>query len=71
MYFSTAQCAAEDKNHAWAQTLSKTYFPLSAECHNTSEFQGELRSWSLGNLGLSDMVCDGVLYHRRRTEFCQ
>ena len=69
MYFSTAQCAAEDKNQAWAQTLSKTYFPLTAECHNTSEFQGELRSWSLGNLGLSDMACDGVLYHRRRTDF--
>ncbi len=69
MHFSTADCAAEDKNRAWARTLSKTYFPLSAECHNTSEFQGALRSWSLGILGLSDMTCDGVLYHRRRTDF--
>ena len=69
MYFSTAQCAAEDKNLAWARTLSKTYFPLSVDCHNTAEFQGELRSWSLGALGLSDMACDGVLYHRRRTDF--
>ena len=69
MYFSTADCAAEDKNLAWARTLSETYFPLSARCHNTAEFQGELRSWSLGILGLSDMRCDGVLYHRRRSDF--
>ncbi|MEW9921272.1 helix-turn-helix domain-containing protein [Marimonas sp. MJW-29] len=69
MYFSTGDCAAEDKNRVWAETLSRTYFPLSAECHNTAEFRGELRSWSLGILGLSDMECDGVLYHRRRTDF--
>lgn len=69
VHFSTASCAAGDKNRVWAQTLSKTYFPLSAECHNTAEFQGELRSWSLGILGLSDMECDGVLYHRKRTDF--
>ncbi len=69
MQFTTAYCAAEDKNRIWAETLSKTYFPLSAECHNKSDFQGELRSWSLGILGLSDMACDGVLYHRKRTDF--
>jgi AraC-like DNA-binding protein len=42
---------------------------LSAECHNEAEFEGTLNSWSLGILGLSEMKCDGVLYHRRRTHF--
>lgn len=69
MHFSTDNCAAEDKNAVWARTLSETYFPLSAECHNVAEFQGTLKSWSLGILGLSEMECDGVLYHRGRTHF--
>ena len=69
MKFSTSNCSAADKNRVWAQTLSETYFPLSAECHNVSEFEGKLSSWSLGILGLSEMVCDGVLYHRRRSHF--
>jgi AraC-like DNA-binding protein len=69
MYFSTAACAEMDKNQVWAQTLSETYFPLSAEFNNDSEFEGTLKSWSLGNLGMSEMECDGVLYHRKRSHF--
>jgi len=69
MYFSTAQCEETNKNELWARTLSETYFPLSAECHNEAEFEGTLNSWSLGILGLSEMECDGVLYHRRSTHF--
>jgi AraC-like DNA-binding protein len=69
MYFSTTQCNEKNKNQIWARTLSETYFPLSAECHNPSEFEGTLNSWSLGILGLSEMECDGVLYERRRSHF--
>jgi AraC-like DNA-binding protein len=69
MNFSTSQCNEENKNQIWARTLSETYFPLSAECHNPSEFEGTLNSWSLGIMGLSEMECDGVLYHRRRNHF--
>ena len=69
MHFSTATCSATDKNRVWAQKVSETYFPLSAECRNNSEFQGGLSSWSLGLLGLSEMACDGVHYHRRRSHF--
>jgi AraC-like DNA-binding protein len=69
MYFSTAETKATDKNRIWAQTLSRTYFPLSAECHNPAEFAGALKSWSIGLLGLSEMECDAVRYHRRRTHF--
>lgn len=69
MDFSTSNCSAADKNRVWAQTLSETYFPLSAECHNVSEFHGTLSSWSLGILGLSEMECDGVLYRRKRSHF--
>lgn len=59
----------ENKNQLWARTLSEAYFPLSAECNNPSEFEGTLNSWSLGILGLSEMECDGVLYHRKPTHF--
>jgi len=69
MYFSTANCAETVKNRTWVRTLSETYFPLSAEFNNDSEFEGTLNSWSLGNLGLSEMECDGVSYHRKRSHF--
>ncbi len=69
MHFSTNQHEGLDKNEVWAKTLSETYFPLAAECHNASEFQGQLKSWSLGVIGLSEMECDGVLYRRRNNHF--
>ncbi|MBZ8119273.1 helix-turn-helix domain-containing protein [Roseovarius sp. LXJ103] len=71
MYFSTAEFTAPDKSDVWARKLSETYFSLEAECHNAAEFQGELKSWSLGVMGLSEMECDGVLYHRRREHFAK
>jgi len=67
--FSTSTCSVMDKNRLWAETLSQAYFPLSAQCHSVSEFQGSLNSWSLGILGLSEMSCDGVLYRRKRSHF--
>jgi len=69
MYFSTNQSDGVDKNQIWAQTLSETYFPLSAECHDPMRFEGTLKSWSLGIIGLSEMECDAVKYHRRTTHF--
>lgn len=69
MYFATNQWNAGDKKRMWARTLSDTYFPLSAKYHNDTEFDGSLKSWSLGILGLSEMECDGVLYRRKRTDF--
>jgi AraC-like DNA-binding protein len=69
MFFNTTEGAQTNKNQLWAEKLSETYFPLEAECHTPSEFQGQLKSWHLGLLGLSEMECDGVLYHRRRTHF--
>lgn len=69
MYFSTDQSGAKDKNRIWAETLSATYFPLDAQCHDPETFEGTLNSWSLGVLGLSEMTCDGVQYTRRRAHF--
>ncbi len=69
MHFSTDHCEGVDKNKVWSRTLSETYFPLSAECHNPMAFNGSLKSWSLGILGLSEMECDGVLYRRNKKHF--
>ena len=69
MYFSTSHCDAADKNAEWARALSETYFPLYTTYHNESRFEGTLKSWSLGVLGLSEMECDGILYQRKLADF--
>ncbi|MEO9632746.1 MAG: helix-turn-helix domain-containing protein [Sulfitobacter sp.] len=69
MYFSTTHNQGMNKNDIWSRTLSDTYFSLSAQCANPDTFNGSLQSWSLGNLGLSEMNCDGVKYSRTNSHF--
>ncbi|MBR9651362.1 helix-turn-helix domain-containing protein [Thalassovita aquimarina] len=69
MFFSTDHCEDIDKNKVWSETLSSTYFPLSAECRNPVDFKGNLKSWALGVVGLSEMECDSVMYRRNKSHF--
>ncbi|OAN80006.1 AraC family transcriptional regulator [Sulfitobacter sp. EhC04] len=69
MYFSTDHCGTMSKDEVWTRTLSDTYFPLSAKCARPDAFKGSLQSWKLGNLGLSEMNCDGVKYIRSKSHF--
>ncbi|WFS04760.1 helix-turn-helix domain-containing protein [Rhizobium tumorigenes] len=54
---------------AWQAAVTETYFPLDTEYRNRREFRGVLEAWSLGLVGVSRMMCDGVSYRRHRRHF--
>ncbi len=55
----------------WQSVVSDTFFPLDTTYTSPQEFHGELDSWTLGILGLSQMRCDGILYKRHKRHFLE
>ena len=53
----------------WQSIVSETFFPLDTTFSERQTFQGDLDTWSLGIVGLSQMQCDGVLYKRHERYF--
>lgn len=53
----------------WQSVVSDTFFPLDATFRERETFQGDLDTWSLGIVGLSQMRCDGVMYKRHKRHF--
>ena len=53
----------------WQSVVSDTFFPLDATLVEEQSFSGELSTWNLGIVGLSQMRCDGVLYKRHKRHF--
>ena len=53
----------------WQKTVSEAYFPLDVETRDKDNFLGEMKCWSLGDIGLSRIHCDGLLYRRHKRHF--
>jgi len=53
----------------WQSAVSDTFFPLETTFKGPQDFHGELESWNLGIVGLSQMRCDGILYKRHKRHF--
>lgn len=53
----------------WQKLVSQAYFPLDVEMQNRAEFRGMMQSWSLGDMGLSRIDCDGLIYRRHKGHF--
>ena len=53
----------------WQSVVSDTFFPLDTNFISRQNFEGELDSWSLGIVDLSQMRCDGILYKRHKRHF--
>lgn len=53
----------------WQAAVSDTFFPLETTMTNDQSFVGDLNTWSLGIVGLSQMRCDGILYKRHKRHF--
>ena len=51
-------------NQNWKKTLSDAYFPLDVKFRDEANFTGSLKSWSMGEIGVSILECDAVLYSR-------
>lgn len=69
MIINSERSAVRTGGDKWQKVVSEAYFPLDAECHNGTDFFGEMDRWSLGMVGLSRIHCDGVLYRRQRRHF--
>ena len=64
--YSTAGTAAFERKRYWDEAVSSTYFPLDLRFQNAPEFSGELNVWDLGNVSLSQLESDGLLYRRQK-----
>lgn len=53
-----------ENGKAWRQTVSQAYFALDVEPHDKERFNGSMRRWRLGNVELSRIHCDGLIYRR-------
>ena len=53
----------------WQATVSDTFFPLETTMVDEDSFTGDLNTWNLGIVGLSQMHCDGILYKRNKRHF--
>ena len=69
MRYIVAKGEAARRPELWRQAVSETYFELETEYRNRAEFSGSLEAWSLGQIGVSRNVCDGLLYRRQRRHF--
>lgn len=55
----------------WQATVSDTFFPLETKMVEDLSFSGDLNTWNLGIVGLSQMRCDGILYKRHKRHFLE
>ena len=55
----------------WQAAVSDTFFPLETQMVEDQSFSGDLDTWSLGIVGLSQMRCDGILYKRNKRHFLE
>lgn len=53
----------------WQSVVSDTFFPLETTMADQPSFSGDLQTWNLGIVGLSQMRCDGILYKRHKRHF--
>ncbi len=53
----------------WQAAVSDTFFPLETTMVEEQSFEGDLNTWNLGIVGLSQMRCDGILYKRNKRHF--
>ncbi|RMC32023.1 helix-turn-helix domain-containing protein [Paracoccus alkanivorans] len=56
--------ALAENRRAWRQTVSQAYFALDVEPRDKERFRGSMHRWRLGNVELSRIHCDGLIYRR-------
>lgn len=52
------------RSRHWHETIARTYFPLDLTFKRPESFEGELKSWTLGDLSLSRLVSKPLSYRR-------
>jgi AraC-like DNA-binding protein len=57
------------RSRHWHETIARAYFPLELTFERPEAFDGELTSWSLGEVSLSRLTSDALLYRRLPKHF--
>ncbi|MBB4291796.1 AraC-like DNA-binding protein [Rhizobium leguminosarum] len=68
MLFSTANSSSLARGSYWQDVISNTYFPLDLKYRDEDRFTGDLQCWSMGNLSLSRIKCEAILYKRHERQ---
>lgn len=53
---------------SWQCAVSSTFFPLETTVRS-DDFEGKMQTWKLGDIGLSSMRSDAILYKRHKRHF--
>ncbi len=61
---STAGTPAQDRSRHWHEAIAQAYFPLDLQFRRPEQFSGELDEWRLGDVGLSRLRSEPLLYRR-------
>ena len=57
------------RSRHWHETIARTYFPLDLSFQRPEAFDGELSSWDLGDVSLSRLTSDPLMYRRLPKHF--
>ncbi|PVE20951.1 AraC family transcriptional regulator [Microvirga sp. KLBC 81] len=63
--FSTTSVLPEKRSGSWSDAVSSAYFPLELHYRQPANFAGTLQGWTLGDVSLSRLSSDPLLYARR------
>lgn len=61
---STSASAEKDRSRYWHEAIASAYFPLDLQFLKPDAFEGELREWNLGDVSLSRLASEPLLYRR-------
>ncbi|MEP3278801.1 MAG: helix-turn-helix domain-containing protein [Stappiaceae bacterium] len=61
---TTAGIDPASKSTHWHQSIAETYFPLDLKFREPGRFDGEISSWALGNVSLSRLRSQPLMYCR-------
>jgi AraC-like DNA-binding protein len=66
---STRGVDVSGRSRHWHETIARTYFPLDLTFQRPEAFDGELTSWDLGDVSLSRLTSDALIYRRLPKHF--
>jgi AraC-like DNA-binding protein len=66
---TTRGVAQQARSRHWHDTIARTYFPLDLTFPCPETFDGELTRWDLGEVALSRLTSDALLYRRLPRHF--
>src|SRR3569623_578100 len=63
---TTSDVAAHARSRHWHEAIAGAYFPLELTFRAPDRFNGDLTIWRLGDISLSRLTSDALLYRRRQ-----